>query len=336
MSRVYLIQPAKTLDNTLGVCLPGNVRFRGRLRGVVAFVWAGMAACALTLGFSNFAHAQDGKPLTLKEAAQKAVLNNPEVLARWHTLRAADNERDVGAGALLPRVDFLAGAGTERRSEVTVRSPYDRTSTSLTITQVLYDGFATRNEIKRLDHARLVRLFEFFDTSESVALEVGRAYYDVLRYRQLVQLAEDNFVQHRSVFDQTDRRVRAKVARAVDLEQISARLALAEANLLTETSNLHDTTARFQRLVGQVPSADMPLPEQLKVNIPADATTAVRQAQQRNGALRASIRMCGLPMRRCLPVAAPTSRVLTCACVATKAGASVVFRGIQRSTWRKW
>lgn len=217
------------------------------------------------------------------------MLNNPEVLARWHTLRAADFERDVGAGALLPKVDLLAGAGAERRADATSRSRYDRTSSSLTITQLLYDGFATRNEIKRLDHARLVRLFEFFDTSESVALEVVRAYYDVLRFRQLVQLAEDNFVQHRSVFDQTERRVKAKVARAVDLEQIGARLALAEANLLTETSNLHDTTARFQRIVGQAPAEEMPLPVQLKLNIPADATAAVRLALQRNGALRASI-----------------------------------------------
>jgi len=289
MSRVHLNQPAKTLDNTSGECRSGNDRFRGRLKGVLAFVWAGMAGGALTLGCADFARAQDGKPLTLKEAAQKAVLSNPEVLARWHTLRAANNEREVSAGALLPRVDFLAGAGTERRSEVTVRSPYDRTSTSLTITQVLYDGFATRNEIKRLDHARLVRLFEFFDTSESVALEAGRAFYDVLRFRDLVALAEENFVQHRSVFEQTERRVKAKIARAVDLEQIGARLALAEANLLTETANLHDTSARFQRIVGQVPPAELPLPTQLTLNIPVDATSAVREAQRRNGALRASI-----------------------------------------------
>ena len=45
----------------------------------------------------------------------------------------------------------------------------------------------------------------------------------------------------------------AKVARAVDLEQITGRLALAEANLVIETSNLHDTSARFQRLVGRTP-----------------------------------------------------------------------------------
>lgn len=231
-----------------------------------------------------------GKPLTLKEAAQNAVLNNPEVLVRWHTIKAADGERDVGAGALLPKVDLAAGSGAERRNApATTGTRFDRNSASLTITQLLYDGFATRNDVKRLDHARLVRLFEFFDTSESVALEAVRAYYDVLRYRELLRLAEDNFVQHRSVFDQTERRVKAKVARAVDLEQISARLALAEANLLIETSNLHDTTARFQRIVGLMPTREMPVPAPLMRDIPENASGAIRSAQQRNGALRASI-----------------------------------------------
>lgn len=290
MSRARPIFQATTaVTTTAGLCRPGHGRFRGRLEGVAALVVAGMAAGALTLGLPNLARAQGEKPLTLKEAAQKAVLSNPEVLSRWHTLKAADNERDVGAGGLLPRIDLLAGAGAEQRFDSTVRSRYDRTSSSLTITQVLYDGFATRNEIKRLDHARLVRLFEFFDASESVALEAGRAFYDVLRFRDLVALAEENFVQHRFVFEQTERRVKAKVARAVDLEQIGARLTLAEANLITETSNLHDATARFQRIVGQVPPAELPLPAQLTLNIPVDATSAVREAQRRNGALRASI-----------------------------------------------
>lgn len=67
-----------------------------------------------------------------------------------------------------------------------------------------------------------------------------------------MRLAEDNYVEHRVVFSQTDRRVRAKVAPSVDLEQVSGRIALAESNLLTEYANLHDTTARFQRVVGRL------------------------------------------------------------------------------------
>lgn len=277
---------AGTFPHGLRIAVPCRLK-----NTVAALMLAGVALGALVFVFPAPAFAQaTGKPLTLQEAAQNAVLNNPEVLARWHTIKAADGERDVGAGALLPKVDLAAGSGAERRSAAaTTGTRFDRNSASLTITQLLYDGFATRNDIKRLDHARLVRLFEFFDTSESVALEAVRAYYDVLRYRELLRLAEDNFVQHRSVFDQTERRVKAKVARAVDLEQISARLALAEANLLTETSNLHDTTARFQRIVGLMPTREMPVPAPLMRDIPDDASGAIRSAQQRNGALRASI-----------------------------------------------
>ena len=79
---------------------------------------------------------------------------------------------------------------------------YSRHSTTLTLTQMLYDGFATRNEVKRLDHARQVRLFELLDISENVALEAARAYVDVLRFRKLVALAEDNYIRHRAVFEQ--------------------------------------------------------------------------------------------------------------------------------------
>lgn len=264
------------------------IKFRRGVTGFGVFVTcASLGALVLVTPTSVSAQAQH--PLTLKDAVQEAVLNNPEILARWHTLRAAEGEREAGAGTLLPKIDVLAGLGAERLSDALTQSRYGRTSSSLTITQLLYDGFASRNEIKRIGHARLVRLFEFFDTSESIGLEAARAYYDVLRYRELVRLAEDNFVQHRSVLDQTELRVNAKVARAVDREQVLARMALAEANLLTETSNLHDTTVRFQRIVGQVPRQEMQLPAQLTQAIPVDAASAIREAQQRNGALLASV-----------------------------------------------
>lgn len=224
--------------------------------------------------------------LSLKEAAQLAVLSNPEVLARWHTIQAAQGERDAARGGLLPRVDLTLAKGREQGGEL---GTGNRSANSLSLTQLLYDGFATRNEIRRLDHATRVRMFEFFDSSESVALEAVRAYVDVVRYRELVRLAEDNFVEHQAVFSQTDQRVKARVAPSVDLEQVAGRRALAQSNLLTETANLHDTTARFQRVIGRLPSPQAELPGYLLQEIPADATTALRRVQQRHGALQASI-----------------------------------------------
>jgi len=58
---------------------------------------------------------------------------------------------------------------------------------------------------------------------------------------------------HKQIYDKIKSRVDAGVGKKVDLEQATGRLALAEANLLTETTNLYDVSARFQRLVGELP-----------------------------------------------------------------------------------
>jgi adhesin transport system outer membrane protein len=227
--------------------------------------------------------------ITLKSAAQKAVASNPEVLQKWHAYQAAASEQDAAAGGYLPRVDLSASPGREHRDDPLLKSDYTRHSVTLSLTQMLYDGFATRNEVKRLDHARQVRYFELLDASETAALEATRAYLDVLRYRRLVGLAEDNYVRHRALFGQIQKKAEAGVARRVDLEQASGRLALAESNLLVETSNLHDVSARYQRLVGDTPGKEMAPPPALTAGLPGDGATLFKAAQARNPAIEAAI-----------------------------------------------
>lgn len=227
--------------------------------------------------------------LTLQGAAQKAVLSNPEVLQRWHAYKAAQGERDAAFGGYLPRLDLSANRGRDHRDDPILKKDYTRNATTLTLTQMLYDGFATRNEVKRFDHALAVRLFELQDASETAALEAARAYIDVLRYRRLVALAEENYVRHRSVFEQIQKKVQAGVGRRVDLEQAAGRLALAEANLLTETSNLHDVSARYMRVVGEQAPKEMDSLANLTKGMPKDMTEALAAAQRGHPALLASI-----------------------------------------------
>ncbi len=226
---------------------------------------------------------------TLKESAQQVIQTNPEVLARWHSYQAADSERDAGFGALLPRVDVTAGVGHDRYNDPSSRADLRRHGTTVTLTQLLYDGFASINDVKRLDFARRVRLWELYDAIESAVLETARAYNDVLRFRALVSLAEENYVRHRSVFEQIQRKTAAGVGRRVDLEQAAGRLALAESNLLTETANLHDVSARFQRMVGKAPRKDMQPAIALDKNLPATMALALKSATGRHPALLAAI-----------------------------------------------
>jgi adhesin transport system outer membrane protein len=226
----------------------------------------------------------------LREAAQRAVLQSPEVTAKWHAFKAAEEEIGVARGGYLPQVDLTAGRGKESlKPGQGQRDDYTRTGAMLTLNQMLFDGFATRNDVRRLSKARLVRYYELLEASENTALEAARAYLDVLRYRELVRLAEDNYVQHKATHEQVLQRTQSGVGRRVDLEQAGSRLALAEVNLSTEIANLHDVSARYQRLVGILPPASVVAPGDLSAALPASSNAALAGLYRQNPTLLAAI-----------------------------------------------
>jgi adhesin transport system outer membrane protein len=212
------------------------------------------------------------------------------VTSKWHAYRAADEEIGVARGGYFPRVDLTAGSGREslKQPPVSARNDYTRSGVLLSLNQMLFDGFATRNEVRRLDKAKLVRYYELLEASENIALEAARAYLDVLRYRHLVDLAKDNYIQHKATYDQIERRTKSGVGRRVDLEQAGSRLALAEINLITETANLHDVTARYQRLVGTQPGDAITPPVQLATAFPGQAKAALDSLHRNNPTLLAA------------------------------------------------
>jgi len=252
------------------------------------FTVLSLATAAL---FAAGASAQTEPHDPLRTAVQKAVDANPEVTARFNAYRAAADAVEAARGGYYPRLDLNASVGRDRDT-IGGRTPADqsisRTGASLTLSQLLWDGLATQKDIGRLGHDQLSRYFEVLDVTEQTALEAARAYYDVLRFRRLVQLAEDNFVQHQSAYNQIQSRFKAGVGRGVDLEQAGARLALAESNLNTEAANLHDVVARYQRVVGEAPPAELPLPTAFQA-VPASAAEATETAIRRNPSISASV-----------------------------------------------
>ena len=228
----------------------------------------------------------------LLDAVRKAVASNPEVQARWHGYQAATAERDVARGGYFPRIDLNADVGHRWRKEPhESRDDWNYSGAGLDLNQMIYDGFATSSEVKRMSYTRLVRYYELLDVSESVGLEVVQAYADVERQRELVEHAKANYVAHKQVYDRLNDRTTAGVSRRVDLDQAAGRLALAESNLLTEVSNLHDVSARYQRLVGDLPPSTLPpIANTLSgVPLPENVVSALQMAYVNNPAFNAAI-----------------------------------------------
>ena len=232
-------------------------------------------------------------PEPMIQAARKAVASNPEVQARWHGFRAAADERDVARGGYFPQIDLSASFGHENRNSPTVGNvgSYGFNTTQLTLNQMLFDGFFTPSEVKRLGYAKLTRYYELAEASETAALEAVRAYGDVMRYRELVDVAKQNYVEHKQTTQQVEERANAGVGRRVDVEQANGRLALAESNLLTELTNLHDVSARYLRIIGEKPPAGLaPLPEPFKLGtMPASTDVLMRDGLQGSPTINAAV-----------------------------------------------
>jgi adhesin transport system outer membrane protein len=235
---------------------------------------------------------QSAIPDPLREAIVEAINTNPEVQERWHDFLAAEETRKVARGRFMPDVDLqLSAARQYQDSSDFGNLSRDPLRAGLTLNQVIWDGFFTSADVRRLGHAKMVRYYELLEAAEQAALEAIRAYADVERYRELVVLAEDTYRTHREIYDQVADLARTGVGRGVDLETATGRVALAESNLLTEIANLHDVTARFLRIVGRMPSDDYVdmidvMPSDV---LPETVDDAVRTALTSNPAMFASV-----------------------------------------------
>ncbi|WP_290610351.1 TolC family outer membrane protein [Arsukibacterium sp. UBA3155] len=225
---------------------------------------------------------------SVQDAAKTAIEKNPDVLAKWHEFLASGENVNAARAGYKPTVDGTVGYQYQKQNYGFVRE-YDGAYARLSLTQMLYDGSRTRSEVKRFSNFQLVAYFNLLETAEVVALEAYRAYQDVLAQRKLVALAQDNLNKHFEVYRQIESSAKAGVAKLADLEQISGRVSLAQSNVITETSNLHDVTTRYLRVVGELPAENMS-EVVIADALPGSVSQTLRQAYQVSPAYHAALR----------------------------------------------
>ena len=234
--------------------------------------------------------------MTLKDAVQTSVVTNPEVLQSYKNFEGAVKEADAAWGRYLPSVDLIASYGQENRNDPLVGrdngrlgGAYVRSQASLSVRQMLFDGFFTKTEVERLSRTSRARLFEMEEQSNAVALETVKAYTDLLRFRKLTELSEDNYVAHKVIYEQLLIKAKAGVGKKSDVEQAKSRLSLAEYNMTVEGANLHDIEARFQKVVGFLPPDELDSAMPVNRDIPSEAKQAIIKAQYNSPKLLATI-----------------------------------------------
>jgi adhesin transport system outer membrane protein len=193
---------------------------------------------------------------TLKETVDQTIQTSPDVMIDVNRRLSLDKTVDQARGGYYPKVDVGAGIGREWSENTSTRPGSDtltRRESGLTLSQMLYDGYAVKSEVERNEARVAAAASQVGDTSERTGLRAVEVYLDVLRSQELLALTQENLAAHERTYEQIRLRTDSGVARKADIEQAQARLSLAQANLASADANLREAKIAFQRVSGSVP-----------------------------------------------------------------------------------
>lgn len=230
--------------------------------------------------------------ISLQDAVKHTLESHPEILAARHEINARKAEVRLAKAGFLPRLDATAGIGYEETrkpstNDETVR--LTRNELSLQARQMVFDGFATADEVDRQEARVDSAAYLALASTETVTLRTAEVYLNLLRQLDLMNLAKESLKQHQNIYDQMVMRNRSGVGSKADLDQISARLALANSNLVVAENNLLDARTNFYRVVGFLPDTNaMAMPDQ-SLPLPISMEAAVGQALERHPTLLSAV-----------------------------------------------
>ncbi|WPO98928.1 TolC family outer membrane protein [Pseudomonas sp. HR96] len=232
--------------------------------------------------------------MSLAQAIQSTVDNHPELQSSINNRLSADEDAKAARGGYLPSVDLVAGYGREKSDNPTTRSlgnnhteTLNYTQSELRLRQMLFDGSATTNEVGRTTSIVNSRAYYVQGTAQDLALRAVEVYLEVLKRRELLDLAKNNLQAHLRVNDQIGLRSQRGVGSTADVDQSRARRALAENNFYTAQVDLNDAEANFFSATGRMPDELEPLAS-IKGEMPTDLQTAKQVMLENNPYLKSA------------------------------------------------
>lgn len=150
-------------------------------------------SCATALSFPVSAYSQ-----TLEQAVSITLATNPNIKSSFNEYVSKRYSSDASSGAYLPKIDLDAGIGYEAVDLASgIDNELTRKEATITLTQLIWDGSSTLNDIDRTAaDAESVR-FQLLADAQDIALEVTKIYLDSTKAFEILTLSETNLAVHK-------------------------------------------------------------------------------------------------------------------------------------------
>lgn len=226
--------------------------------------------------------------MTLRDAVSIGLQKSPDYGQATQDTLAAKQVTLQAMGLNLPNVNLQGETGEDHTKYIGI-PPQDQdmwhNRGSLSLTQLLFDGWGTWAQV----HGQKARADSAANHAGEVAefssLDSTQAFIDVLRQRQLLQIARSNVEAHLKILDTINAGAKAGTMTDGDVAQIKARLALARATVAQSEENLRQAETLFAQKIGDMPGS-LVEPDVPKTKLQAGVNEAVAEALIHNPTLQ--------------------------------------------------
>lgn len=224
--------------------------------------------------------------------------NHPQITASKKAMEATGRTVDQARSGYWPTVEMEADAGPEYISNPTTRSDEQldknwrrtRNTASVTLTQNLFDGFATSNAVRTARLNKEIARITVETTRQNTLFEGIGTYIDVLRQKRLVELARENEANVQTQLELEDERVQRGSGVAVDVLEAKRRLQAAKEQRVGYEGALQDAVSRYTQVFGRAPDVEEMIDPNPPIDlIPPDLEKAIEISQRENPAMNTAV-----------------------------------------------
>lgn len=221
---------------------------------------------------------------TIYQAMAKAYENNPDLNAARAGLRATDEGVALAKSGYRPIIGAEATTSVVNTEGRVVKSA----SVGVSITQTLFDGFQTRNNVRAAEAAVFAGRENLRGTEIDILLATVQAYANVNRDNQIVVYRKQNIAFLQEQFAAARARFDVGESTRTDVSLAEAQLAGAKASLTAAVAQAKSSAAVYAQIVGSVPKNLKPVPLPRKL-LPGSLDVAVVQGTKEHPAVLAAL-----------------------------------------------
>jgi len=238
------------------------------------------------LSFSSFLYGE-----TIKQAVVEVINTNPSLKENLRDYRATQQNLNLIESQYYPSIDIHASFGINNSSgflsdtNISDDGSYSSVESSITLTQNLFNGFATTNKIDYEEANILVSAYKYLEKSNELTFDIVRSYIDVLRFDELLKIAVKDVQMNEITYQKIENLFEANMITLSEIKKIEATLAHSKSNLVIHLKKLRDAKFRYRRVAGRMPNIETMRKPDYNIAIPTSSQVTALYAINHNPTL---------------------------------------------------